>query len=60
VDSSEVAVGFSGELRAELGSGYTASQRGGPGRRLNFEAGDGSARVSIETFSGSVRIEARD
>lgn len=51
---------FSGELRSELGNGHSRSLRRGPGRHLDFDAGDATGRVSIETFSGSVRIEASD
>jgi hypothetical protein len=51
---------FSGDLRAELGNGRTTSQSGGPGRHLTFDIGEGSGRVSIETFSGSVRLEVSD
>jgi len=51
---------FSGDLRVELGNGHTTSHSGGPGRHLTFDIGEGSGRVSIETFSGSVRLEAND
>ena len=55
---------FSGGLRSELGDldEPGRGRRGAPpgaGRRIEFDAGAGDARVSIDTFSGSVRIESR-
>jgi DUF4097 and DUF4098 domain-containing protein YvlB len=51
---------FSGGIRNELGSSGAASSRGSPGKRLDFEAGEGEGRVTIDTFSGSVRIRTSD
>jgi DUF4097 and DUF4098 domain-containing protein YvlB len=51
---------FSGSIRNELGAGGSSSSRGRPGQRVDFEAGDGDGLVTIDTFSGSVRIRTRD
>jgi len=51
---------FSGKIRNDLGPRSVSSWRGGPGQRFDFETGDGDGRVTIETFSGTVRIRARD
>ncbi|CAN4278242.1 DUF4097 family beta strand repeat-containing protein [Pseudoxanthomonas sp. LjRoot125] len=47
---------FSGSLKA---TGVTIEKRRGPGSSFTTRYGDGSARVSVETFSGSaeVRVE---
>ena len=49
------ASSFSGDFRNAFGSNGSKSQYG-PGRTLNFTAGDGDARVSITTFSGDVDL----
>ncbi len=51
---------FSGRVRNEFGALNISSSRGGRSQRLEFEAGDGDGRVTIDTFSGSVRIRTRD
>ena len=51
---------FSGKIRNDLGPRSVSSWRGGPGQRFDFETGDGDGRVTIETFSGTVRIRVRD
>ncbi len=51
---------FSGRIRNELGSRSVSSWRGGPGQRLDFETGEGDGQVTIDTFSGRVRIRSRD
>ena len=51
---------FSGRIRNELGPRSVSSWRGGPGQRLDFEAGDGDGSVTIDTFSGKVRIRTRN
>lgn len=51
---------FSGRIRNDLGPRSVSHWRGGPGQRLDFEAGDGDGHVTIDTFSGSVRIRTRD
>jgi DUF4097 and DUF4098 domain-containing protein YvlB len=54
---------FSGGLDSDFSSRLTDDENGrsgwphGPGRRLSFVIGDGDARVSIESFSGGVKIE---
>ncbi len=47
---------FSARLDDENG-GAGGGWHGGPGRRLSFVIGDGNARISIESFSGGVKIE---
>lgn len=48
---------FSGEIENQLTTHQPRrTSRYAPGRELSFVAGDGGARVSIESFSGSVRI----
>ena len=51
---------FSGSIRNELGPGRGSNRRGSPGKRLDFESGEGDGRVTIDTFSGSVRIRSSD
>jgi DUF4097 and DUF4098 domain-containing protein YvlB len=54
---------FSGGLDSDFSSRLTDDENGrsgwphGPGRRLSFVVGDGDARISIESFSGGVKIE---
>lgn len=53
---------FSGGLESDFSSRLSDDEsRGGwphgPGRRLSFVIGDGDARISIESFSGGVKIE---
>jgi DUF4097 and DUF4098 domain-containing protein YvlB len=48
---------FSGSIDKEFGPDGRRDSQFGPGRRLDFEAGDGDSRVSVDTFSGSVRID---
>lgn len=54
---------FSGGVDSEFVSRQSDDENGygpwnhGPGRRLSFVLGDGDARVSVESFSGGVRIE---
>lgn len=47
---------FSGGIRCDFGPEPTRTSKYSPGRQLHFSHGDGNARVSVETFSGSVRI----
>ncbi|MCP4037494.1 MAG: DUF4097 domain-containing protein [bacterium] len=51
---------FSGRVENELDSSSVTSWRGGPGQRLDFTAGEGDGRVTIESFSGRVEIRTRD
>jgi DUF4097 and DUF4098 domain-containing protein YvlB len=54
---------FSGGLQSDFSSRLSDDDDGrggwphGPGRRLSFVIGDGDARISIESFSGGVKIE---
>lgn len=54
---------FSGGLQSDFAArlddenGGASGWHGGPGRRLSFVVGDGNARISIESFSGGVKIE---
>lgn len=50
---------FSGHIRNEFGPDGERTNRYGPGKRLDFTIGDGSAEVRINTFSGTVRLEKR-
>ncbi len=54
----EVAT-FSGRITNVLGPPPDRN-RYGPGKELDFEVGGGSARVKIDTFSGSVTLRLRD
>ncbi len=51
---------FSGRIRNEFGALNISGSRGGPGQRLELEAGDGDGRVTLDTFSGRVEIRTRD
>ena len=58
------AVTLAGEIRSDFpGAPDTATRRQGiPGlqeKRLSFETGDGSARISVETFAGTVHVLRR-
>ena len=55
---------FSGGIDSDFESRFADSDesgrrgwRHGPGRRLSFVVGEGDARISIESFSGGVKIE---
>ncbi len=50
---------FSGGIRNELPTTRT-NTNGGRGRHLEFRAGDGDGRVTIESFSGGVEIRLAD
>ena len=51
---------FSGGLESELGPQSRSRSRRGSGQRLDFEVGSGDGRVTIDTFSGHVKIRTRD
>jgi DUF4097 and DUF4098 domain-containing protein YvlB len=56
---------FSGGLESDFASRFPDDENGGgwrhgPGRRLSFVVGDGDARISVESFSGGVKIESGD
>lgn len=48
---------FSGSVDNDLGPAAQRIDRFGPGKSLEFSLGDGSAEVSVETFSGSVSLK---
>ena len=48
---------FSSHLDGDDERGARHSWGPGPGRPLSFVVGDGDARISIESFSGGVKIE---
>ena len=51
---------LSGEIDNEFGVQPRCRHVGGVGRRLDFQAGEGDALVTIKTFSGGVEIEGRN
>lgn len=56
VDASFDISAFSGDIDNAFGPEAQRSSEYGPGQELNFTAGKGSARVSIETLSGSIDL----
>ena len=50
---------FSGNLENELGIGTIEQEQFVPAKELTFSTGDGGARISIETLSGSITIRKR-
>ena len=49
---------YSGSIKNDIGPEARRSSEYGPGRELRFTSGGGGARVSIESFSGSVKLRA--
>jgi len=49
---------FSGDLRSDFGAPDTSGH--GPGSTLDTRLGDGSGAITIETFSGDLRIRRRE
>ena len=47
---------FSGSIRNDIGPSPKRTDEYGPGKELRFTAGAGDARISIESFSGSVKL----
>ena len=47
---------FSGDIKNELGPDARRTSRYTPGKELSFTTGSGSARVTVESFSGSIRL----
>ena len=47
---------FSGRIECDFGPSAVRTSKWGPGSELRFSTPDGTARVSVETFTGSVRI----
>ena len=50
---------FSGSISSDLGPAPERTSKYGPGKELNFTAGSGGPRVSLSSFSGSVKITTR-
>jgi DUF4097 and DUF4098 domain-containing protein YvlB len=50
---------YSGSIKNDIGPPAKRTDEYGPGKELRFTAGSGGARVSIESFSGSVKLRAR-
>jgi DUF4097 and DUF4098 domain-containing protein YvlB len=50
---------FSGHIVNELGTEPAEENEHGPGKSLEFTTGSGEARISIESFSGSVELHAK-
>jgi DUF4097 and DUF4098 domain-containing protein YvlB len=48
------ASSFSGDLRSDWGSG--AEHEHGPGSELKVTAGGGNGNITVETFSGDLRL----
>jgi DUF4097 and DUF4098 domain-containing protein YvlB len=55
--SGGIESGFAARLDGDDDGGARRSWGPGPGRPLSFVVGDGDARISIESFSGGVKIE---
>ena len=49
---------YSGSIKNDIGPSPTRTDEYAPGKELRFTAGSGGARVSIESFSGSVKLRA--
>lgn len=47
---------YSGSIRSDIGPEPVRTDRYGPGKELRFRSGAGGARISVESFSGSVRL----
>jgi DUF4097 and DUF4098 domain-containing protein YvlB len=47
---------YSGSIRNEIGPEPVRTDRYGPGRELRFRSGAGGARISVESFSGNVKL----
>jgi DUF4097 and DUF4098 domain-containing protein YvlB len=47
---------YSGAIRNSMGPEPQRTDKYGPGKELRFSTGSGGARVTIESFSGSVRL----
>lgn len=52
------AQSFSGNIRSDFGQ--VTNEKYGPKKSLDYQIGDGDGRIRIESFSGDVRIRARD
>jgi hypothetical protein len=56
IDASFIIETYSGSIRNDIGPEPTRIDKYGPGKELIFTSGAGSARISIESFSGSVKL----
>ncbi len=61
VVSSEINASFyietySGSIRNDIGPKPSRADKYSPGKELRFTAGSGGAKISIESFSGSVKL----
>ncbi|MBQ4854687.1 DUF4097 family beta strand repeat protein [Rhodanobacter sp. B2A1Ga4] len=52
------ASSFSGDLRSDFGNAKKPEH--GPGSSLDVHLGDGAGKISIETFSGDLRVRKQD
>ncbi len=50
---------FSGGIENELGPAARRTSEYGPGKELEFSTGSGGAKVSVQSFSGGVRLRKR-
>lgn len=50
---------FSGDLHNDFGPKAERTSKFGPGKELRFTAGDGGARIELNTFSGDIRLVKR-
>jgi hypothetical protein len=50
---------FSGEIRNEFGPAPERTRKYGPGHSLRFTDGGGGAQVSVNTLSGSIRLQEK-
>jgi DUF4097 and DUF4098 domain-containing protein YvlB len=50
---------FSGNISSDLGGTVEKTSRYAPGKRSEFSTGSGDGRVSLETFSGNVKLKKR-
>lgn len=50
---------FSGSIKNALGPAPERTSRYTPGQELSFSTGSGGPRISLTTFSGSVRLETK-
>jgi DUF4097 and DUF4098 domain-containing protein YvlB len=47
---------YSGSIKNDIGPSPRRTDEHGPGKELRFTAGSGGARISVESFSGSVKL----
>lgn len=50
---------FSGSIQSDFGGEVERTSRYGPGRQLRFTTGRNGGRVSVQTFSGTVKLQRR-